>query len=69
MTSEPRTLLLSPNWFPHDVVSWQQSVTLLYQEKADAIESYEATVSSPSVTIKIPAVMRLHELQAMHKGA
>ncbi len=68
MTSEPRTLILSPSWFPHDVANWQQAIILHYTGKAQTVESYDAEVSSPSVTLKIPAVMRLYELRSMHKG-
>lgn len=65
---EPRTLILTPSWMPHDVASWQQAVTLLYTSKADVIESYDAEISSPSTTIRVPAVMRLRELRQTHKG-
>lgn len=65
---EPRTLILSSSMQPQSIATWQQSVVLLWQGKADAIESYDATVSSPSVTLQIPAVMRLHKAFSTHRG-
>src|SRR5258708_40117906 len=44
---------------PHSIATWQAAIVLLVTEKAEAIENYEATVSSPSVTFYVPAVMRL----------
>lgn len=35
--------------------------------KADTLETYEVTVSSPSVTLKIPAVVRLRKDMQTHK--
>lgn len=64
---EGRCLVLNSWMQPHSIMSWQQAVTLMYQEKADVLETYEATVSSPSMTIQLPAVMRLRKEVAMHK--
>ena len=55
----PETLVLTPWMAPHQLAKWEESVILVYCDKADVLESYEATVSSPSVTIRIPAVVRL----------
>lgn len=52
-------LVLTPWMAPHQRVSWQESVALEYQLKADILERYEETISSPSVTMRIPAVARL----------
>lgn len=57
--SEARTLVLTPSMVANRIASWQEGVVLWYQEKAEILESYEATVSSPSMTLRIPAVMRL----------
>jgi len=65
---EPRTLILSSSMQPQSIATWQQSVVLLWQGKGEALESYEATVSSPSVTFQIPAVLRLHKAFSTHKS-
>jgi 5-methylcytosine-specific restriction endonuclease McrA len=65
---DPRTLVLTPSMTPIRIASWQESVVLVWQDKADALECYEATVSSPSVTLAIPAVVRLHKSVHMHRG-
>ena len=54
---------------PHSIAMWQQSVVLLYQRKADVLESDEATASSPSLTLQFPAVMRLRNAVATQKSA
>jgi 5-methylcytosine-specific restriction endonuclease McrA len=57
--SSKRTLLLTSWFFPHKVVRWEDAITMLYLGKADAIVSYGEKVSSPSVTMDVPAVIRL----------
>lgn len=58
---EPRTLILNAWLQPHSIATWQAAIVLLVTEKADALENYEATVSSPSLTLAVPAVMRLRK--------
>jgi 5-methylcytosine-specific restriction endonuclease McrA len=65
---EARTLVLTPGMQPIRIAQWQESVVLAWQGKADVLEEYEATVSSPSVTLNIPAVVRLHKAVHLHKG-
>jgi hypothetical protein len=43
---------------PHSIATWQQAICLLVTGKVDVLEEYEAEVSSPSATIRIPAVAR-----------
>lgn len=53
----------------HRIATWQEAVTLLFQDKIDVLEEYEATISSPSLTINIPAVARLKkEVSLFKKG-
>jgi 5-methylcytosine-specific restriction endonuclease McrA len=75
---EPRTLVLNSWARPHQIVSWQTAICLvdilvdgrcIVVGKADTLETYDATVSSPSVTIKIPAVIRLRKDIDRRKGA
>jgi 5-methylcytosine-specific restriction endonuclease McrA len=64
---ELRTLLLNTWGLPHAVLSWEEAVTLMYLEKVDVREEYNTTVSSPSVTYFIPAVLQLRRAFYPHK--
>jgi 5-methylcytosine-specific restriction endonuclease McrA len=57
--STKRTLLLTSWFFPHKVVRWEDAITMLYLGKADSVVDYRERVSSPSVTLPMPAVIRL----------
>lgn len=63
----PRTLLLSPWMSPLKVISWQLAVRLQYLNKVDVLETYDEDLSSPSVTWKMPAVVRLTKPMATRK--
>lgn len=54
-----RTLLLTSWFFPHKVVRWEDAITMIYLGKADPVVSYDEQVRSPSVTMQLPAVIRL----------
>jgi 5-methylcytosine-specific restriction endonuclease McrA len=65
-----RTLVLNPGYQPHDIVSWQDAVALLFQAKAELIKSYDepllaegqlakAEANGWTFLIKMPAVVRL----------
>lgn len=60
-------LVLTPWMQPHQSIIWQEAVTLVYLDKAEVLEEYEATVSSPSMTVSIPAVLRLKKRVARTK--
>jgi len=60
-------LVLTPWMAPHQTASWQEAVTLVYLKKADALEHYDAHVSSPSMTIQLPAVVRLRKAIVRNK--
>jgi 5-methylcytosine-specific restriction endonuclease McrA len=64
---DPRTLILNAWMSPHSIATWQQAICLLVTGKVDVLEEYEAEVSSPSVTIRIPAVARLRKALDTHK--
>lgn len=53
-----KTLLLSANYFPIRVISWERAVKMRFEETADVVAEYATDVSSPSVTWKVPAVIR-----------
>lgn len=54
-----QTLLLSAGYEPIKVVSWQRAITLLTLGKVEVIEEYDRQVRSPTVVLKMPAVVRL----------
>ena len=54
-----RVLLLSQSYVPHKVISWQRAVLLWFANKVEVLESYDEDLRSPSVTLKMPAVIRL----------
>jgi len=56
-----RTLLLSAHYFPHKILRWQDAVTMIYKETVDVLVEYDEKISSPSVTIGAPAVIRLRK--------
>jgi len=53
-----KTLLLSSNFFPIRVIEWDRAVKMRYEGTVDVIKEYAVTISSPSVTWRIPAVVR-----------
>ena len=61
-------LVLTPWMQPHQTVSWQEAVTLVYTKKGQPIEHYDEFVSSPSTTIQLPAVIRLKMMIATMKS-
>jgi len=52
-----KVLALSANYEPLGVVSWERAITLVFSDKVSVIEEYDCFVRSPSVEIKIPAVI------------
>jgi len=56
---ERKTLLLSSNYFPIQVLHWQTAIKLRYEGTADVVVEYDEEIRGASVTWKWPAVMRL----------
>ncbi len=54
-----RTLVLTPWYLPYRVVSWQDAITMMYLEKVDLVVPYKEQVKSPSVSLPMPAVIRM----------
>ncbi len=52
-----KVLALSANYEPLGVVSWERAITLVYSDKVSVVEEYDCFVRSPSVQVKIPAVV------------
>lgn len=67
METMPQTLILNPWMAPHRVCNWQEAITLLVTDKIDVLEEYDVTVNSPSVTMNLPAVVRLRKSIAPFK--
>ena len=66
---ETQTLLLNSWGLPHRILNWYDAICLVYQEKATVMEEYDLTVSSPSTTYYIPAVMQLkNSFASIKKG-
>lgn len=55
------TLLLTPWMAPERVISWQRAIVLFYLGKVEVLEEYEERVTAPSITLRTPAVVRLHK--------
>jgi 5-methylcytosine-specific restriction endonuclease McrA len=62
-----QTLLLTPWYAPHKVLGWQHAVTLAFLDKVDVVVCYDDEIRSPSLTIKMPAVVRLKKKIATDK--
>jgi 5-methylcytosine-specific restriction endonuclease McrA len=56
---EARTLLLDQSYTPIQVIPWQRALTLFFQNKVEVVSEYDGFARSPTVIIKIPAVVRL----------
>lgn len=54
-----RTLVLNQGYEPHRIVSWQRAVTMLFSGIVEIVEEYDEDIRSVSITIKMPAVVRL----------
>ena len=54
-----RTLMLTPWMAPHRVISWQRAIVLVYLGKVEVLEEYDHDVAAPSITLRMPAVVRL----------
>lgn len=52
-------LLLNAGYEPLRVVNWQRAFVLVFQEKVEVLEKYQAYVRSVSQSFPLPAVMRL----------
>lgn len=54
-----QVLVLDQGYSPHRVVSWQRAVCMLFGGKIEVLEEYDEEVRSPSIAIRVPAVVRL----------
>jgi 5-methylcytosine-specific restriction endonuclease McrA len=54
-----RVLVLTPSFLPHKVITWERAVVMFFSGKVEIVDSYEEELRSPSITMKMPAVVRL----------
>jgi len=55
-------LVLAPWMAPHKInAGWHKSVCSVLSGDADVLEEYDETISAPSLTMHIPAVLRLRK--------
>lgn len=65
-----RTLLLSSYYLPVRVLHWQDAVKMIYEGTVRVVVEYDETISSPSTTWKMPAVVALkRSVRKYVKGA
>lgn len=53
------TLILNATYEPLQIVSWKRAIRMLFQEKVEVVEVYDRQICSISLTIRLPAVVRL----------
>jgi 5-methylcytosine-specific restriction endonuclease McrA len=74
-----RTLVLDPGFQPHRIVEWTRAVALLFQSKAEVIDSYDeplmteeqadtAQANGWTLVMKVPAVIRLFKAATRKKA-
>jgi 5-methylcytosine-specific restriction endonuclease McrA len=56
-----RVLVLNSSYEFLGITDWKSAICAVYTNKATVEENYERTVSSPSVTMNVPAVIRLRK--------
>jgi 5-methylcytosine-specific restriction endonuclease McrA len=54
-----QVLVLDQGYAPHRVVHWQRAICMLFGGKVEVLEEYDEVVRSPSIAIRMPAVVRL----------
>lgn len=54
-----RTLLLDNGYQPVTIIGWRRAITMLWLGKVEVVEEYQEEVHSPSIAVKLPAVVRL----------
>ena len=57
-----RTLLLNTTFEPISVLSWKKAITLVFLGKGEVLREYEREIKGVSISIRLPAVIRLQRL-------
>lgn len=63
-----RTLLLTSWYLPIRILPWQEAVKRIYEGRVDVLVEYDEELRSPSVTWKMPAVIRLRRNVVRHRN-
>ena len=56
------TLLLTAAYEPLKVIDWKRAVTMVLLEKVEVLEEYARQVHSPTLSVALPAVVKLKRL-------
>jgi 5-methylcytosine-specific restriction endonuclease McrA len=63
------TLMLTPWYTAHKVIPWQTAVTMLFLGKVEVVDEYDEILRATSLTMKMPAVVRLkNNVGAIKRG-
>lgn len=57
-----RTLVLSRNYAPVNIVAWRHALGLTFLGKAEVVDAYDRPVRSVAITVNIPSIIRLLSL-------
>ena len=57
-----RTLLLNALYVPVRILHWQDAVKMRYEGTVDVVAEYQDEIRSPSVSWRMPAVVRLRRM-------
>lgn len=60
--SMENVLLLNASYEPLRVINWKRALTLFFAGKVEVLEEYNRDIRSVSLTIRLPAVVRLLNL-------
>ena len=52
-------LILNSTYEPLHIISWKRALRMLFQDKVEVVEEYDQEIRSVSVSIRLPAVLRL----------
>lgn len=59
MVENQRVLVLDMHYRPHRIVSWERAICMMVDEKVDVVEEFDEVIRSPSISIRMPAVIRM----------
>src|SRR5688572_13839431 len=59
-------LLLNASFEPLRVINWKRALTLVFAGKVEVVEEYTREIHSISLTVRLPAVVRLLTLIRVH---
>jgi len=62
------TLMLTPWMAPHEVISWQRAIVLVWLDKVDVLEQYDELITSPTWALEKPSVVRLRKPVRVARG-